>query len=47
MGDISSATDDQREQLRQALARRNTQAEFAAFFRAAEETVGVTRNIDF
>ena len=47
MGDISSATDDQREQLRQAIARINSQAEFSAFFRAAEEAVGVTRNIEF
>lgn len=47
MGDISSATDDEREQLRQALARLNANNEFAAFFRAAEEHVGVTRNIEF
>ena len=47
MGDISSATDDAREQLRQAIARINSQAEFSAFFRAAEEAVGVTRNIEF
>ena len=47
MGDISSATDDEREQLRQALARLNTNNEFEAFFRAAEEHVGVTRNIEF
>ena len=47
MGDISSATDDAREQLRQAIARVNSQAEFSAFFRAAEEAVGVTRNIEF
>ena len=47
MGDISSATDDEREQLRQDLARLNANNEFAAFFRAAEEHVGVTRNIEF
>ena len=47
MGDISSASDEQREQLREALAQRNSQAEFAAFYQGAEEAVGVTRRVEF
>ena len=47
MGDISSASDEEREQLHQALARRNSQAEFAAFYQGAEEFVGVTRSVQF
>ena len=47
MGDISSAPDGYREQLRNAIAQRNLQAEFAAFYRGAEEFVGVTRRVEF
>ena len=47
MGDISSASEEERQQLRDALARRNSQAEFTAFYQGAEEFVGVTRNVEF